>query len=442
MTTYSKPEFLFGHLRHFRRDQIGFLSQFADATEIVPLRFLNKQAYLLRDGEHIHEALVKQSGKLHKSPALKNSTKNSLGDGLLTSDDPLHKQQRKLAQPAFHARQIANYADTIVAFTDRYLARWGAETTLEIHEQMMLLTMEIIAKVLFDADVAGDAHAFGNAITTSINATMQRINSPLARFALTPKQRQAMRDGKILDDLIYGLIAERQASGNNNGDLLSMLLFARDEETGEGMDIKQLRDECMTLFIAGHETTANALSWAFYLLAQHPEEWRKVQAEADRVLGQTRPTFEHVKALTYTDWVVKESMRLFPPAYVTSRLIREDVQIGGKKMKAGEVLIMSQYLMHHHPAYWEQPEQFNPQRFATDRTIKEGYFPFGGGVRVCIGNHFAMMEAILILARIAQRVDVEWIPNQHITAHPAITLRPEPGIQLRLVARQLLPTLA
>ena len=258
---------------------------------------------------------------------------------------------------------------------------------------------------------------------------------------ITPKQRQAKRDGKILDDLIYGLIAERQASGNNTGDLLSMLLFARDEETGEGMDVKQLRDECMTLFIAGHETTANALSWALYLLAQHPDEWHKLQAEADRVLGQVRPTFEHLKALTYTDWVVKEAMRLYPPAYITSRLVNEDVQIGGQLMKRGEIIMMSQYLMHHHPAYWEQPEAFIPQRFETDRGIKEGYFPFGGGVRVCIGNHFAMMEAILILARIAQTYDLVLIPNQHITPHPAITLRPEPDIQLRLVTRQVVPTL-
>lgn len=439
MIRYSKPEFLFGHLRQFRRDQISFLSQFSDSTEIVPLRFFNKQAYLLRNGEHIHEALVKQSGKLHKSPALKNGTKVSLGDGLLTSDDPLHKKQRKLAQPAFHARHIANYADTIVASTDRFIAQWGTNTTLEIHEQMMLLTMEIIAKVLFDADVSGDAQSFGHAITNSIEATAQNIGSPLAQFAITPKQRQARRDGKILDDLIYGLIAERQASGNNTGDLLSMLLFARDEETGEGMDVKQLRDECMTLFIAGHETTANALSWALYLLAQHPDEWHKLQSEADRVLGQARPTFEHLKALTYTDWVVKEAMRLYPPAYVTSRLVNEDVEIGGQAMKRGDVIMMSQYLMHHHPAYWEQTEAFIPQRFETDRGIKEGYFPFGGGVRVCIGNHFAMMEAILILARIAQTYDLALIPNQHITPRPAITLRPEPGIQLRLVVRQAVP---
>lgn len=441
MTHHSKPEFLFGHLRHFRRDQIGFLSQFFDSTEIVPLRFFNKQAYLLRNGEHIHEALVKQSSKLHKSPALKNGTKGSLGDGLLTSDDPLHKKQRKLAQPAFHARHIANYADTIVTFTDRFMEQWGTDTTLEIHEQMMLLTMEIIAKVLFDADVSGDAQAFGHAITNSIEATAQNIGSPLAQFVITPKQRQAKRDAKILDDLIYGLIAERRASGNNTGDLLSMLLFARDEETGEGMDVKQLRDECMTLFIAGHETTANALSWALYLLAQHPDEWHKLQAEADRVLGQARPTFEHLKALTYTDWVVKEAMRLYPPAYITSRLVNEDVQIGGQPMKRGEVIMMSQYLMHHHPVYWEQPEAFIPQRFETDRGIKEGYFPFGGGVRVCIGNHFAMMEAILILARIAQTYDLVLIPNQHITPHPAITLRPEPDIQLRFVTRQVVPTL-
>ena len=168
MTHYSKPEFLFGHLRHFRRDQIGFISQFSDSTEIASLRFLNKQAYFLRNGEHIHEALVKQSSKLHKSPALKNGTKGSLGDGLLTSEYPLHKKQRKLAQPAFHARHIANYADTIVAFTDRFMEQWGADTTLEIHGQMMLLTMEIIAKVLFDADVSSDAQAFGHAITNSI----------------------------------------------------------------------------------------------------------------------------------------------------------------------------------------------------------------------------------------------------------------------------------
>lgn len=438
-------ELLFGNIREFGRDRLRFVTEnHRQYGDVVHARFFNRNLYMLYDPDDIQYVLVKAPEKFEKSPLLKKATQLALGNGLLLSEGAFHKRQRKLAQPAFHHQRIANYADVMVAYTERMLADWQQGDQRDMHHEMMKLTMEIVAKTLFDADVSQEADSIGEAITTAIELASARMSRPLALplWIPTPTNRRTRQAVAVVDARIQQIIAQRRAHPADQGDLLSMLLLAKDEETGAYMNDQQVRDEAMTLFIAGHETTANALAWTLYLLAQHPDVSAKLVAELDTVLAGRSATMQDLRQLTYTDQVVKESMRLYPPAWIFARLAIEDVTLGGYPVEKGSVVMVSSYALHRDPRYWAAPETFDPDHFAPgweERVPRYAYIPFGGGPRVCIGNSFAMMEAVLCLATIMQRCRLSLIPGQQITPEPLITLRPDPGIDMRVHLRERVP---
>ena len=436
-----KGVFLLGNIRQFQgTDRLEFLQscqrQYGD---VVHFRLLNRDVYQFNHPDHIHQILVKDAALFHKSPMFKRVTQDIIGNGLLTSDGDFHRRQRRLMQPAFHPRRIATYADVMVDYTGRMLDDWQNGAVYDLHEAMMKLTMQIVAKTLFDADVSKEADAIGQAITIGVETAGERITRAfqLPDWLPTAGNRQRRRSAQLLEETIMGMIDERRASGEDKGDLLSMLLLAQDEDDGRMMTDQQVRDEATTLFIAGHETTANALSWILYLLAQHPEVEAKLLDELETLLAGRPPTVDDLHRLRYTEMIVKESMRLYPPAWIISRFATEDVEVGDYTLKAGSIVLISQYVMHRHPDHWAEPECFIPERFEDESRIhKYVYFPFGGGPRICIGNHFALMEATLVLATLMQRIQFALEPGQQIKPLPLITLRPSPAILMRVAARE------
>lgn len=433
---------LLGNMRQMIKDRLGFLTaNLQKYGDIVHFRIGPRHIYQLNNPEHVHYVLVKHADQFYKTPALKKAAQDSIGQGLLTSDGDLHKRQRRLVQPAFHHNRIAAYADTMVNYTDDMLDGWQNGQQIGILNAMMRLTMRIVGKTLFDTDVTDDADTIGKAISIGIEATSERISRPLQLLDKLPTatNRQRREALKVIDETIKRFIEERKASGEDKGDLLSMLLMAVDEQDGGQMTNKQVKDEAMTLFVAGHETTANALAWTFYLLGQHPDVEQKLAEEIWNALGDRLPVLADLPKLPYLEMVIKESMRLYPPAWTVSREAQEDFELGGYTIPKGSILLMSMYIIHHDARYWDRPNDFLPERFsaANEASIpKYAYFPFGGGPRVCIGNQFAMMEAQLVLATILQRFHLAIVPNQQVKPNALITMRPKPDIQVKLERRE------
>jgi cytochrome P450 len=361
-----------------------------------------------------------------------------LGDGLLTIDGDLHRTQRRMVQPAFHRKRIESYANTMVQHTEEMLATWHAGETRDIAAEMQALTLRIVSKTLFDVDLLHDSHQLGKAFNDVILFPNERRFAwqALVRIDLpvTPYGRY-MEGRRTLDKTIYGIIAQRRQTKEDTGDMLSMLLTAQDDDASEMTD-KQVRDETMTFFSAGHETTSNALAWTFYLLSQHPAQWDLLRAELDRVLGGRAPTVDDLAQLPYTDMVIKEAMRLYPPAWAIGRTAAADFEVEGYRLPKGQVVLMSQWVMHRNPEIWGadvleyKPERFDPQH--PQEVPQFAYFPFGGGPRMCIGMPFAQMEARLLLATIAQRFHPRLVPGFPVVPHPMITLRPKYGLQMTL----------
>jgi len=430
-------KFFIGSARDFARDRLGFITQYHKTYgDFVHFRMFGRHAYMINDPDLVRFILVEHPELFHKTPLFKRATHNVIGNGLLTSEGEFHKRQRRLAQPAFHHQRIASYGDIMVDFTSAMLDEWESRATLDIHEAMMQLTMQIVARTLFHADVAEDAHKIGEAITAGLRSATRRTSTPLALpdWVPTRANREAKRQIAILHQTIDRIIADHHTVSTDQGDLLSMLMLAEDEDGGRMSD-QQLRDEAMTIFIAGHETTANALTWTFFLLAQQPEVERKLQEEI-AVLEQVPPTTADLARLPYTERVIKESMRLYPPAWIVPRLAISDFELGGYPIRRNSILFTSPYTLHRHPHYFPDPERFSPERWTPEfeKTLpRYAYFPFGGGPRVCIGNGFAMMEANLVLATILQRNQLRLTPGQQIIPEPVITLRPSNGIQMRVM---------
>lgn len=427
---------LLGNIRNLRRDRLDFIITNRDTYgDIVFYRIGPRRVYQLNNPEYVQYVLVKHPEIFHKSSSLKRATKQAIGQGLLTSDGELHKRQRKLVQPAFHHNRISAYADVMVRHTNKMLANWIDDQQLDIAHEMMSLTMQIVGKTLFDADVSEDADSIGAAITTGLEATMERMTRPTQIFEKlpTPTNRKRREAFQLLDDTIMGIINERRAGGKDKGDLLSMLLMSEDEETGDQMNNKQVRDEVMTLFIAGHETTANALAWTFYLLSQHPEVEERLVTEIQDVLAGRDPTLADLQRLPYILMVIKESMRLYPPAWITTREAQESFELGGYTIPKGSLVMTSTYAIHRDPRFWDKPEQFDPERFSSQNEAqipKYAYFPFGGGPRVCVGNQFALMETQLVLATVLQQYHLSLMEGQQIVPQPLVTLRPKYGIKM------------
>jgi cytochrome P450 len=432
----------------YRRGRVGFLQNLARRYgDICYFAIGSQQVYLLNHPELIKEVLVTNSQNFMKGSALQRS-KRLMGEGLLTSEGEFHRRQRRLAQPAFHRSRVESYATVMTEYTARALAAWHDGQTLDLAEEMMGLTLTIVGKTLFDADIEAEAGEVGEAITGMLQATdTSSLSSividvlkklPIARTRSGAKAKARFESGKAkLDALIYRLIDDRRGSGDR-GDLLSMLLLAHDEDDGSQMSNLQLRDEAMTIFMTGHETTAVTLAWTFYLLSQNPDVEAKLHAEVDEVLGSRVPTMMDVARLPYTEMVLSESMRLYPPAWALQRTALNDSEIGGYVIPKGSQVLMSQYVMHHDARYFPDPERFDPERWtqtARDSRPQFSFFPFGGGLRRCIGDAFAMMEATLLLTQLAQQWQMRLEPGHVVALQPVMSLRPKHGMRMILKSR-------
>ena len=389
--------------------------------------------------DYIRDVLVTQNSNFAKGRALQKA-KRILGDGLLTSEGETHHRQRRLVLPAFHRQRIASYGSVMVEHAARTADRWQDGMRVDICQEMTRLTLGIVAKTLFDAEVGDEANEIGEAMTVMLemfNLLMYPFAEVLEKLPL-PMVRRYEKMRFRLDSTIYRIINERRKAGIDRQDLLSMLLLARDEDTGGKMTDLQVRDEAMTLFLAGHETTANALSWTFYLLSQNPEAEAKLHSELADVLKSGAPTFEDVAKLQYTEMVVAESMRLFPPAWGIGRRSLVDQSIGPYSVPVGSIILLSPFVTQRDQRFFPDPDQFKPERWTAEWKASLppfAYFPFGGGTRRCIGEGFAWAEAILILATLCNRWRVRMDQSEAVEPHALFTLRPRNGIQMKLERR-------
>jgi cytochrome P450 len=427
---------IMGVMREFNRDQLGFIERCArEYGDVVWMRFLYVPAIFLYHPDDIEYVLTTNPKNFIKSVSLRsNFFQRLVGNGLLTSQGEEWKRQRRLSQPAFHRERVASYANAMVDYTNRLTSKWQEGETRDIHPDMMRLTLEIVVRCLFSADVSNDVDRVG--------ATLKELVKPFASQATlawilnnrlpTPAHFRFHALAKKIDNVVYRIITERRAAGKDEGDLLSMLLAARDED-GSQMSDRQLRDEVMTLFLAGHETTALTLAWSWYLLGKDSEVEKKFHAELDEVLGDREPTAADLPRLKYTEQIAKESLRLYPPAYGLGREAIDDCEIGGFRVPAGTQVFMFQWATQRDPRFYDEPQAFKPERWTEDfieRLPKYAYFPFGGGPRACIGASFAMMEIVLCLAAIGQKFRLELDPNHPVTIYPAMSLRPKDGIKV------------
>ncbi|PYU81726.1 MAG: cytochrome P450 [Acidobacteria bacterium] len=406
--------------------------------DVAGLRVLNFKTVFINHPSLIEEVLVTNARKYSKGRVLR-ANRHVFGEGLLTSEGDFWLRQRRLAQPAFHRARVASYAATMVDYTERMVQGWRGGEERDAHQEMMRLTLEIVAKTLFDADVEGDAQEVGKSLELllEIGANFRRTIF-VPHWLPTPTNLRVRREVKQIEKILYRIIAERRASGRDAGDLLSMLLSAQDED-GSRMTDRQLRDEAITLFLAGHETTASTLSWTWWLLARHPAVEAKLHAELDAVLGDRAPTLDDLPKLRYTGHLITESLRLYPAAWGMARLVVEDHEIAGYAVTKGMGVAMAQWVVHRDPRWYDAPEEFRPERWEDDllkRLPRFAYFPFGGGPRQCIGNAFALMEAALILATIARKFRLLLVANHPVVPLASITLRPRHGVRVTLESRQ------
>jgi cytochrome P450 len=421
-----------------------FVRAARDYGDIVylPLAF-GQDRILLNHPDFIEQVLVVQHQKFHKSAMAQAATRRLLGNGLLNSEDDFWRRQRRLTQPAFQKTRVNEYAPTMIEHARMHIAKWRDGDVCDIADEMSRLTCGIAVKTLFGLDIGPEADRVGENLTNLMRHQIHRVRSPIripARWP-TPANRRADAAFAYLDSLVYGIIEERRSCGGGRNDLLSRLIAAMDED-GTQMTPRQLRDETMTLFLAGHETTALTLSWTWYLLAQNPAAEALLHRELNRVLGGRSPRPEDLESLPYLAAVIHEALRLYPPAYIMARLAIEPFELGGYSFPAGTTVIMSQWVTHRDARYFPDPLVFRPERWLDGLIMRlpaHAYFPFGGGPRRCIGQGFAMLEAALVTAELAQRFSLELEPGQTIVPEPLVTLRPRGGIRMRIRRRAAVP---
>src|SRR5579864_1077476 len=428
-----KPHFLIGNIPLASPDPLSLFLRWArEYGDIFYYRAAWLPVYFLNHPDLIESVLVRSPQNFQKDRVIRNS-RWFFGQGLLTSEGDFWLRQRRLSQPAFHRERVTSYAKIMTDYTEQMLANWRDGEACDIHQEMMQLTLRIVVRALFNVEPEQTIN-----ISSAVNALMRNATGarmlmpPIGRFLPTPTMIEVRRSVRHLDETVYGIIERRRSDGRDSGDLLSMLMHVRDDD-GTRMTDRQLRDEVLTFLLAGHETTALALSWTWHLLAQHPEIEEKLRSELDRVLGGRTPEFSDLAALPYIDSVIKESMRLYPPAWSLARTVASDIEVRGFRIPAGSNIVMSQWIMHHDPRYFPEPEKFVPERWLEERSRKLprfAYFPFGGGPRQCIGAAFATMEANLLLATIAQRFRLTVVPGHPIVPVPSFTLRPKFGLRM------------
>ncbi|HET9626688.1 MAG TPA: cytochrome P450 [Kofleriaceae bacterium] len=425
-----------GNLLAFRHDRLDVLAKAAARSTMTKIALGPIPIYAVTCADLAREVLVDHAASFHKSAGL-GFLRPLLGDGLLLAEGELHRRHRKLLAPAFAPKRIASYGAIMVEETRAQVARWSPGDRLDLADEMMQMTLAIAGRTLFGVDVRRDAATVAHGIELAMRSMFDNVTSPIRLGYQWPllRHRRMRKAVRMLDAVVYRLIAEGRALGGDRGDVLSMLLLARDEEDGSALSDQQVRDEVMTLLLAGHETTANALTWAWFELGRNPEALERLQAEVDAVAGGRG---EHGKqlgaddlpAMPWTAAVIEETMRLHPPAYVVSRAATEQVTIGGYVMPPGAILAVNIYEIHRRADYYPNPLAFRPERFlpeAKKARPKHHYLPFGGGPRVCIGSHFALVEAQLALATMVQHARVRPLKSM-VTSQPLVTLRPQGGM--------------
>lgn len=440
---------LLGHLGALRDDPVQLFTrafnELGDTARLQVAHMTFTAAFHPRD---VQRVLVDNVASYTKHSHGYQKLKLLIGNGLVTSTGDFWLRQRRIAQPAFHRKRIQGFADTMVRagldLRERLAALARDESVVDMHHEMMRVTLRIAGETLLSYDPSAEADEVGEALTLNLAYLDDLIHTPVPFYERLPlpKNFRARRALARLDEIVNGVIEARRTEAPKE-DLLSMLMDARDPETGEGMSDAQLRDEVMTMFLAGHETTANALSWTLALLSLHPDVQRRLEREVDEVLEGRPPTLADLPSLVFTGQVLKESMRLYPPVWMMARRVEEDDELGGYRVPKGSFVFVSPYVTHRHPAFWDNPEGFDPDRFAPARVAEEkergrpryAYFPFSGGPRQCIGNHMAEMEAQLLLATLVSRLRAKLVPGHRLRLDPGVTLRPEGGVPMTLEVR-------
>ncbi|WP_080054920.1 cytochrome P450 [Spirosoma aerolatum] len=432
---------LLGNTLAFLYNPLGTLRTLQQRQDrLVHLRIGGRNQYLVFRPDDAKHILQENHRNYGRSPAFE-VLKIFLGNGLLTSDGDFWRRQRRLAQPAFHRQKLAALTHTMIVETANWLVdlkQQNLQQSINVSQTFMDVTMRIVCKTLFGSDTVGKLSGLSSALDTLNYLANNRMLSPI-RFPMhwpTPNNKRFRKAAVLVDEFIYGVIEQRRRQKLEQDDLLSMFLTAEDEETGERMSDQQLRDECVTLFSAGHETTAISMAWTLYLLSQHPNIQERVQTECRQVLGDSAlPSPQAFRSLTYTMQVIQESLRLYPPAWIMSRLAFQDDHIGPYTIPSGDTALVSPYLLHRDPDNWPDPDRFDPDRFVAgglkDQLHSYAYLPFGGGPRLCIGNQFALMEMQILLGMLARDFSFKSIPNQLVVPKPLITLRPNKPIQIR-----------
>ena len=439
-----RGHWLLGALPRMRTDMLGFFEEcFREHGDAAYFRVGNRRSMLLSHPDDIEQVLVAENRRFIKNYALR-FLQPLLGNGLLLNEGESWLRQRRLIQPAFSRQRIESYIPAMAECTTRLLDRWQSGQTISMQPAMLELTMSIAGRTLLGIDVGEQFNTVSDCLDGVMHDFLGRFRAalPLPYWLPTPQNLRLRATVGRLDHVLQELLSERRRTGFAGDDFLSLLMHARDEDDGRGLSDRQIRDEVVTMFVAGHETTANSLSWTWLLLGQHPEIQVRVQEEVQSVLGQRTPTAADLPQLALCDHVIREAQRLYPPAYVIGRRPVCDVTIGGHLLPKNTNVLMSQWVVHRDPRWWDDPLRFNPDRWASGlagRLPKYAYFPFGGGPRGCIGNTFAQVEAPLVLAMVAQRFTLELVTTGPVRIQPAVTLRPGQSMEFRVHRRQASP---
>ena len=438
-----KGHFLLGSLLKFKRDSLRCMCDWhKDYGDLVHFKLGPKDFYLISHPDLVEQALIQQKDIFVKmyDAGRPNGLSLVLGNGLVTSQGALWKKQRRLIQPVFYRGNVAKMLPQILSAGIDMLARWDELPTnaeINIADEMMRMTLEVITQTMFSTSVLSQIDQIGPALETALRYAVKTIQNPLTLPLSLPTRtnREFKRAMAILDNVIYGIIEQRRSSGKKEGDLLDMLLAAKDPDTGKIMSDQQLRDEVLTIFSAGHETTATTLTWTLYLLAKNPEILADLHRELSIVLDGRLPDEKSLSNLPYTKAILDESMRIRPSVVAVMRKIEQDTELGGFPLSAGGMAILSIYNIHHHPDLWSQPEIFNPDRFLNNARPRYSFIPFGLGHRACVGNHFAMFESQLLLALIAQLYNFSLVNAKPPEIEMTVTLKPKGGIPMIISRR-------
>ncbi|MEM7332990.1 MAG: cytochrome P450 [Chloroflexota bacterium] len=429
----------FKEIQAYQDDRISMMQNWVqEFGNVFTLRMAIFNLMIVNEPALVRELLVKKVTQIHRDPFTSKVFKRFLGEGVLAAEGKMWQRKRRLVRPAFHARRIQDYTAVMTQYTQEMVNGWQAGHQLAIDKELTQLTLRIIAKTIYNVDVAEQAEEIGRNMAIAAKIAEGQLGQPLIppKWVPTPNNRKQNRAIQNVHALLLEIINQRKASGEDAGDLLSMLIQARDED-GSALSDEELLDECMTLFFAGHETTAALLTWTWYLLSKNPEVKQKLQSEIDTALNGKPIAFEDMEKLPFTEWVIKEGLRLYPPAWSLARVALEDMTLGGRAVPKNTVIFASPFLMHRSAEHFPDPERFWPERWADDQPQPDrfAYFPFGAGPRVCLGNMFAMLEAKVILATIVQNFDLDLL-SEKIELDLQVTLRPKDSLMMQVLSRE------